>query len=149
MKISRVTAMHEAGHAVAAIRVGLLFDHVTAAPDIEQELDGELHWTDLHASGDVAMSPTLLAVVLLAGPCAEARATRRRIDRVFAGTAATGDREALASLGLSDAQFVAASRDAVALIERDWAAIERVAEALLDGGSLGFDEVEAIVAGEK
>jgi hypothetical protein len=146
MKISRSTAIHEAGHAVAAIRAGLIFDHVTALPDVEHEFDGALHWTELHASGDVVMSPELLAVVLLAGPCAEAKAMRRRFDQVFAGEAAADDREAVATLGLDDAQFIAAGRDAVALVERDWPAIDRLANALLEGEVLYFDEVEKIVA---
>jgi hypothetical protein len=145
VKISRSTAIHEAGHAVAAIRAGLIFDHVTAIADEELELDGALHWTDLHATGDVAMSPQLEAIVLLAGPCAEAKAMRRRVDHVFAGNAATDDREAIASLGLTDADFIAASRDALALIERDWNAIERIANELLKGRRLRFDEVEALV----
>jgi hypothetical protein len=148
VKISRSTAIHEAGHAVAAIRAGLVFDHVTAIADEDLDLDGALHWTDLHTSGDVAMSPQLEAIVLLAGPCAEARAMRRRADHVFAGEPATDDREAIASLGLSDDDFVAASRDALALVERDWPLIERVAEELLKGRLLRFDEVEAIVVAD-
>src|SRR5512139_4070979 len=79
----RVTAVHEAAHAVAAIRTGLIFKHVTAIPDDYEETDGALHWSDLHASGDIEMSPELLAVVLLAGPCAEARLTGREVDEVF------------------------------------------------------------------
>src|SRR5688500_2061827 len=133
MKISKSTAIHEAGHAVAAIRAGLMFDHVTALPDVEHELDGALQWTELHASGDVVMSSELLAVVLLAGPCAEAKAMRLRFDHVFAGEAAADDREAVATLGLDDAQFIAAGRDALALVERDWPAIDRLASALLKG----------------
>ena len=128
MKITRSTAIHEAAHAVAAIRAGLVFDHVTAVADLDEQIDGALHWTDLQNSGDLDMSAQASAMVLLAGPCAEARDRRLRIDRVFAGEAATDDREAVASLGLSDEQFVAASRDAVALIERDWALIERIAD---------------------
>jgi hypothetical protein len=46
---------------------------------------------------------------------------------------------------LSDAQFVAAGQDALELIEHDWPAIERVAEALLDAGELGFHDVEKLV----
>jgi len=84
-------------------------------------------------------------MVLLAGPCAEARDRRLRIDRVFAGEAATDDREAVASLGLSDEQFIAASREALALIERDWALIERIADELEKGRVLEFEDVEKMV----
>lgn len=145
MKTSRSTAIHEAAHAVAAIRAGLVFDHVTAVADLDEEIDGALHWTDLQNSGDVAMSDEASAMVLLAGPCAEARDRRLRFDRVFAGVGATDDREAVASLGLSDEQFLAASRDALALIERDWVLIERIADELELGRVLDFGEVEAIV----
>jgi hypothetical protein len=148
LKISRSTAIHEAAHAVAAIRAGLVFDHVTAIADEDLELDGALHWTDLHTSGAVAMSPQLEAIVLLAGPCAEAKAMRRRVDHVFSGEAATDDREAIASLGLCDADFIAASRDALALIERDWNVIERIAHELRKGRRLRFDEVEALVVAD-
>ena len=148
MRISRSTAIHEAAHAVAAIRAGLVFDHVTAVADLEEEIDGALHWTDLQNSGVVAMSDEASAVVLLAGLCAEARARRLRVDRVFAGVAATDDREAVASLALSDEQFLTASREALALIERDWVLIERIADELELGRVLYFDEVEAIVHGE-
>ena len=145
MGISRSTAIHEAAHAVAAIRAGLVFDHVTAVADPEEEIDGALHWTELQNSGDVAMSDEASAMVLLAGPCAEARDRRLRFDRVFAGVAATDDREAVASLGLSDEQFITASRDALALIERDWVLIEHIADELELGRVLDFEEVEAIV----
>lgn len=144
-RIDRWTAIHEAAHAVAAIRAGLTFDHVTAVPDFDENLDGALHWTDLQTSGEVAMSAEASAMVLLAGPCAEARERRLRFDRVFAGVGATDDREAIASLGLSDEQFITASRQALDLIDHDWPAIERVANALLNGGQLRFDEVESIV----
>jgi hypothetical protein len=145
MNISRTTAIHEAAHAVAAIRAGLIFDHVTALPDDAEETDGALHWTDLQSSGDLELSPRLLAIVSLAGPFAEAKEVGRRLDRVFAGYAAADDREAVAQLGLDDAQFVAASRETMELIERDWPLIERIADQLMAGGLLEFDEVEALV----
>jgi hypothetical protein len=142
----RVTAIHEAGHAVVALRLGLVFDHVTTVPDEHAETDGALHWTDLQTAGDLEIAATADAVVLLAGPFAEARLTETTLHDVLAGDAAGEDREALATLGLDDDEFVAASRDALALVEQDWPAIERVADALLERDSLDFDEVEALVA---
>src|SRR5690349_6998081 len=141
----RITAVHEAAHAVAAVRTGLVFKHVTAIPDAFDETEGALHWSDLQASGEIEMSPELLAVVLLAGPCAEARLTHREVDEVFADEEATDDREAIAGLMLSADSFVNASVEALALIERDWPLIEQVANELLEVDELGYDEVEALV----
>jgi hypothetical protein len=142
----RITAFHEAAHAVAAIRTGLVFKHVTAIPDEYGETDGALHWSDLHASGDIEVSPRVLAVVLLAGPCAEARITDREVDEVFADEEATDDREAIVGLMLSADDFVAASVEALALVQRDWPLIERIADELMEVDELGYDEVEALVA---
>ncbi|HTU66367.1 MAG TPA: hypothetical protein VMF52_10470 [Steroidobacteraceae bacterium] len=142
----RITAFHEAGHAVAALRLGLVFDHVTAIPDEDAETDGALHWADLQSAGDIELSIEADAIVLLAGPFAEARLLEASLDEVFGGDAAGEDREALATLGLDEEQFVAASRDALALIEDDWGLIERVAHELIRGGgkALPFARVEAL-----
>jgi hypothetical protein len=93
----------------------------------------------------VVESPHLHAIVLLAGPCAEARERGLRADRMLSGVAASGDREGLASLGLTEDQFVEATRDTLSLLEKDWAAIERVADALMEGYDLEYDEVVEIV----
>jgi len=39
----RITAIHEAAHAVIAVRLGLVFDHVTTVPDERLGTDGALH----------------------------------------------------------------------------------------------------------
>jgi hypothetical protein len=145
----RTTAIHEAGHAVVALRLGLVFDHVSTIPDERAGIDGALHWTDLQSAGDLEIAAAADAIVLLAGPFAEARLTESTLHEVLAGEAAGEDREALATLGLDDEEFVAASRDARALIEQDWPAIERVADALLECDILDFDEVEALVAAQE
>jgi hypothetical protein len=144
-EISRITAIHEAGHAIAAIRAGLVFDTVSAVPDESHELDGALYWTELQESGEIVAPPELLAVVLLAGPCAEARERRLRFDRIFSGVGATEDRESMATLGLSEDQFVTAVRETAELVERDWKLIERVAAELMIGERLSFAEVEDII----
>jgi hypothetical protein len=143
---SRITAIHEAAHAVAAIRCGLIFDHVTAVPDEREETDGALHWDELQAAGDLEVAPELLAVVLLAGPCAEAKLLGRPPDQVFVDEVALDDRESIAALSLDPRQFLAASRDAFALIDEDWPLIERLADELEDVDLLYYDEVEALVA---
>jgi len=145
--VSWITAIHEAAHAVAAIRAGLVFDTVSALPDEAHELDGALYWTEIQDSGELAMAPELVAVVSLAGPCAEARERGQRFDRMFSGVAATDDREAVAALGLSEDQFVVACRETLELVERDWAIIERVAEELAERDRLTYEEVEALVGG--
>ena len=142
----RITAIHEAAHAVAAIRAGLIFKHVTAIPDEYEETEGALHWSDLHASGHLEVPPELLAVVLLAGPCAEARATNREVDEVFSDEEALDDREAITELMLNADDFLKASTEALALIERDWPLIERIADELMEVDELGYAEVEALVA---
>jgi hypothetical protein len=141
----RITAIHEAAHAVAAIRTGLVFERVTALADEELQLDGALHWTELTDELGLEMAPEALALVTLAGPCAEARLRRLRPDRVFAGVAALDDRESVAALGLTEEQFLTASRDALELVERDWPLIERVAHELELRDSLDYEEVEALV----
>jgi hypothetical protein len=144
-KIERVTAIHEAAHAVAAIRSGLMFDRVEAVPDEPGEVDGALYWTDLHDELGLEMAPEALAVVLLAGPCAEARVRGLRFDRVLSGEAAMDDRASLSALGLTDEQFIAASREVLSLIEDEWPSIERVAAALVNGKPLHYDEVRALL----
>ena len=146
MDEARITAIHEAAHAVAAIRTGLIFDHVTAQPDYDLELEGQLQWGELHASGDIEVPRELLAIVLLAGPCAEARITRRELDEVFSDEEALDDRESLAGLMLDAEQFVKASRETLELLDADSPLIERIADELVDVDSLGYDEVSALVA---
>jgi hypothetical protein len=145
MTESHITAIHEAAHAVAAIRAGLVFNHVTAIPDAIEETEGALHWSDLQASGDLEVPPELLAVVLLAGPCAEARLTHRQVEEVFSDEEAADDREAIAGLMLNQEQFVTASVEALALIDRDWPIIERIADELMDVDTLDYEDVEAMV----
>ena len=64
---------------------------------------------------------------------------------MFDGFAATQDREAMAVLGLTEQQFIAATKEALGIVERDWALIQQVAEGLADEERLDYEEVESIV----
>jgi hypothetical protein len=140
-----ITAIHEAAHAVASIRSGLIFDHVTAEPDDVLDIDGALHWSSLMVTGAMEAPAELVAIVLIAGPCAEAKYRKLRIDRVFMGEAALDDRMAIAELGLSEDEFLAATRAAIDIVDVNWPLIERVGAALLERGTLTFDQVAALV----
>jgi hypothetical protein len=144
MDLDAITAIHEAAHAVVALRLDLVFDHVSSIPDEERQTDGALHWTDLHGSGELAIDPESIAIVLIAGPCAEARFRKLRVDRVFMGEAALDDRMSLAELGLSEDEFVAATRAAIDNVDAHWNAIERVAAVLVERGRLTFEEVAVL-----
>jgi hypothetical protein len=142
----RITAIHEAGHAVIALRLGLVFDRVTTVPDDAAETDGALHWTELQSSGDLEISPQVDAMVLLAGPFAEAKLLESSLDEVLAGEAAGDDREALATLGLTEHEFLNASRETLTLVDQEWAMIERVASELMQRDWLDFHEVESLLS---
>jgi hypothetical protein len=144
--LDRIVAIHEAGHAVAAIRAGLVFERVTAHPNEDLELDGSLDWPELHGNLQIVMPPPTLAVVLLAGACAEAKVRGLRFERVFSGVGALNDREALSHLPLSDEEFIKATQETQALVERDWPAIEFIAAELDAGYELDFDEAADVVA---
>jgi hypothetical protein len=143
--IERVTAIHEAAHAVAAVRMGLVFERVSAVADEERDVDGALDWMEIHDQLGLEMPREALAIVLLAGPCAEAKFRRLRFDRVFSGVAASDDRAAIATIGLSTEEFLVASEDVRAFVDADWPSIERVADELEHGRDLDFDEVAALV----
>jgi len=142
----RITAIHEAAHAVIALRLGLVFDRVTTVPDVDAETDGALHWTELQSSGDLEISAAVDAMVLLAGPFAEAKLLESTLDEVLAGEPAGDDREALATLGLTDQEFLSASRETLALVDQEWPMIERVASELMQRDWLAFHEVESLLS---
>jgi hypothetical protein len=146
--IERVTAIHEAAHAVAAVRMGLVFERVSAVADEERDIDGALDWMEIHDQLELEMPREALAIVLLAGPCAEAKFRRLRFDRVFSGVAASDDRAAIATLGLSTEEFLVASGDVRAFVDEDWTSIERVADELERGRDLDFDEVAALLTSD-
>jgi len=132
-----------AHHSYTVIHSVLAVPH-RAAAFVEQNVVRQFYESD----AEIVMPPELLAVVLLAGPCAEAHVRGLRADRMFDGVAATQDREAMAVLGLSEQQFIAATKEALAIVERDWALIEKVAEGLADHERLDYEDVEFIVVAE-
>lgn len=155
MEDRRATAYHEAGHAVAAWWLGLRFRGVSIRPDDESE--GRLTWHTLPArfQPDVNLTPRgeqLLGqrtVVSLAGGIAQEIATGTPWDECGVG----GDVQNTVTFGLyasgGDDQECELYCDLMAhrarrIIRRQWAAVEAVAQALLEREQLTEDEVLAV-----
>jgi hypothetical protein len=131
----RGTAYHEAGHTVIAVIHRIRFDHA-----------------ELHVSGgrvSVMVNTGMLAVAaLLAGPIAQARATRRDIWKCLRTQLAPGGdtTHALALLGHDQARLAVAVTEAKQLVDRHWPEIEAVAAALLQRIRLTEAEVIEITS---
>ena len=147
----RAIAHHEAGHVVAAHRAGRDIRQVQISaeafedgsfgktqhlnPIFGQELDdGDPRLTEY---GDAEL------IIALAGPEAESRLDPKRT--IAPSDQAEVDRILGATINLSQAEKEKylrwARRVARQIVEDDWPAIQRVAAALLEHGSLSGDEV--------
>lgn len=143
---SRATAYHEAGHAVAAARLGLVFDTVTVVPDPTTGSLGSLEWHEDDDDDDDMRLPTgIRAIVVFCGPLAQARWRKRRLVEIWGANGASGDRHNMMLLGLSDDDFVRYLNDSVLLVYEQWSAIEQTAESLILHGFLTFEQVESLV----
>ncbi|WP_142280282.1 M50 family metallopeptidase [Mycobacterium paraense] len=118
-------AFHEAGHAVAAVLFGGRVRKAVLGDDPRVDCD--------------VMLERHCAAITYSGPWAEARLVHgrrpgpRELHRVLAGTS---DDEALCAAG-----GPAAAVGVVALLERCWPAVERVAVELLVSGQVGHAEI--------
>lgn len=160
----RASAYHEAGHAVAAVHVGLRFIEVTIRPGSDSygkvvfPSVGAMDWsrwatpTELVAieGNEGVPLETPMAwlearfLVSWAGPIAEERFTGE-----WDAEGASEDMEALATfLPLGPDPFPDAREAARAVVDTRWTEIEAVAAGLLERGRLSGDEVRAIVAEE-
>jgi hypothetical protein len=128
-------AYHEAAHAVARIYCGF------GATDTEINSDGS---GTSHGTGGCALDPTYL-VVLLAGPCAEARvAGQSRMAVLFSG-GGKDDWAALRQHPLYSAKALIAQKETNRFLRRAWLDIDRVARALIDLGKLPASKTARLV----
>ena len=135
MEISELAAFHEAAHAVAAARIGLVFDHEIGVGDRRTA------WRSLMGDEQPWPKP-MTAMVLLAGSIAEAHAARMNEGPNW-GLAETDHSRNV--LSLTDEELGQAVHETLLLVEQQWTAIEGVAGQLLSGRRLTFDQVEAFV----
>ncbi len=158
------TAHHEAAHAVVAVRLGIRLEYVSIAPEPAE------HAGQDGARGTVAELPTdeargLVERLNRPGPFqAEAGDPMSVGDRVrfaLAGPAADrrhlgrsdiGGRGDLATaqwlrdrVGFSEDEFARLEEYAEAMVERDWPAIEAVAQELLRVVRLSGEDVRGLV----
>jgi ATP-dependent Zn protease len=133
-----LTACHEAGHAVAAARLGYMCGVVTIVPDGDK-------WTAGHAATEDAWDdPEANILVCLAGYVAELEAGK---EEQTARAGAAGDFEqALGWLGdtAREADLAPYLPKARELVRENWAAIERVAAELVARQTIDGDMVEML-----
>jgi hypothetical protein len=142
MAIRELTAYHEAGHAVAALRLGLAFDKVTVRPDTGTH--GELLGVRFQPHQDDER-----AQVKLAGLVAERirAGSWKRVDLVGATSDVSTACHIIASRGgdLEGCLRWHAS-EAGKLIANKWGAVESIANALLSVETLAERDARRLAA---
>ncbi len=127
------TAYHEAGHAVAAYRLGLIVDTTTVVPNKENGTLGTSRSEDFGGREDI--------IVLFAGFEAE----RRYNPKADKGCSCGDDTRAEDILSLHPDWTEAELRsEAAQLVESQWREISAVAEALAEFRILNGDEATII-----
>ena len=157
------TAYHEAGHAVAAVLLGIGVSSITIVPDVREMSSGMTEYRDTLDTTDTDRVDRY-AVAFLAGPVAEARFTPEPIDweakddyidavGCVAGitdrmTLVWGDptdlREAIERAGAEE-RMRGLVELAEGLVEKHWTQVETVAHALLEANTLEGDEAERLI----
>jgi len=137
MSLSRPSAFHHAAQAVAAARLGFVFDH-EVGPDIRVKA-----WSAL-INEDQPWPRPMQAMVMLAGSIAEARAASTSAVKSRKQSAARNS-PLSADLHLTEAELGELSQETSLLVEQQWTAIEGVATQLLSGRTLTFDQIASFV----
>ena len=148
------TAVHEAGHAVAAVRFNLGIMFATIVPHkstLGRVGDFDSDHFRLAEDGVLEADPERgrdVIIYWLAGYIAEVRDCKNfgeiRRARLGACSDFDGAREVLRTLAQTSLKpYFKLTRD---FVRREWAAIEAVANALLESNTLDDAEVETIVA---
>lgn len=162
-----VVAYHEAAHAGLHVILGYDLEWVSIEPNPETQSEGETKGTILPpavtkgrlARGDAFTEEELAAIVdnvtnLVAGEVAEARRSgeRYRLDPLAVRTRdeqwAVGQVQSVYgsanAYAHADRELATLTKRAEELLERHWAFVERVAEALMVKGRLTGDEVVSL-----
>jgi len=141
LAIPSETAVHEAGHAVVAVSLGVVCLWIEVVPPAELVIGAPAAYVQLARRG--RLNALDEAVIDYAGPAAQRRVTTASLERLLA-EAATDFAHMHRLLGGSNARFDIAAMTAEALVTKHWPAIVRLAERIDKGGSIYRDELEAL-----
>ena len=134
---TKALAYHEAGHAVAAIAFGRRIKSCI----IEKAGEHEFGETKCHDDGLRVTFHSEL-VIVWAGPIAEMKADPYAV--VMAGDQSIAKNLLRGSFAEMIDALHAAAKEACELVEREWASIERIGDALCERRQLNGDEVHAL-----
>jgi hypothetical protein len=144
---AQLLALHEAGHAIAYIHlgVGIHSASLQRSPHVRETVGGHVRLArgtdDLHPIGLWAGTAAVRRMLL---QHAEAPTFA---DLVDIGCNGRNDSAMLRRTGLADAELLAARDEADALIAGSWDAVTRVARALLATGYLSGEQLRSVLAG--
>lgn len=147
VQVREYTAIHEAGHAIAALEFGVELVSVDVLPRIRFDQPNSLGVTNTYRNG---CNPIFMMAYCFAGVIAEATINPTAYeDEGYAGDLSTVTKlameAALESMGPPEVTIPWAMKMACGAVKDNLPAVQRVAAALLDRQELTGEEVISIV----
>jgi hypothetical protein len=135
----RITAYHEAGHALAALVLGQTFTRVSIYNEPQPHRPGLLRRGELvPAPGKHRYPAVEVAITVLAGPIAQAKYSHRPLSYVLCTGGVDDMRRADRLMSRAGAYPLTVKKWARKIVTMGWPKIEAIAEALIERGTVDY-----------